>query len=42
MYWDQGYFGESGKPEDLLKKYGPDTPDIVKAAEIAISKRNNG
>ncbi|MEP6584484.1 MAG: transketolase family protein, partial [Ginsengibacter sp.] len=24
-------FGESGKPEDLLKKYGLDTPDIVKA-----------
>ena len=34
-------FGESGKPEDLLKKYGLDTPDIVSAAEIAISKKNN-
>ena len=34
-------FGESGKPEDLLKKYGLDTPDIVKAAEIVISKKNN-
>lgn len=33
-------FGESGKPEDLLKKYGLDTPDIVKAAEIAICKKN--
>lgn len=33
-------FGESGKPEDLLKKYGLDTPDIVKAAEIAMSKKN--
>ena len=32
-------FGESGKPEDLLKKYGLDTPDIVKAAEIAITKK---
>lgn len=26
-------FGESGKPLDLLKKYGLDTPDIVTAAE---------
>src|SRR5664279_3975355 len=34
-------FGESGKPEDLLKKYGLDTPDIVKAAELALSKKNN-
>ncbi|MEO8108730.1 MAG: transketolase family protein [Ginsengibacter sp.] len=33
-------FGESGKPEDLLKKYGLDTPDIVKAVEIAMSKKN--
>ena len=33
-------FGESGKPEDLLKKYGLDTPDIVKAAEMVISKKN--
>src|SRR5450755_778839 len=34
-------FGESGKPEDLLKKYGLDTPDIVNAAEKAISRKNN-
>ena len=33
-------FGESGKPEDLLKKYGLDTPDIVKAAEMVMSKKN--
>lgn len=33
-------FGESGKPADLLKKYGLDTPDIVKAAEKVISKKN--
>lgn len=33
-------FGESGKPEDLLKKYGLDTPDIIKAAEKAMSKKN--
>ena len=34
-------FGESGKPEDLLKKYGLDTPDIVKAAEKAIAKKSS-
>lgn len=33
-------FGESGKPEDLLKKYGLDTPDIVKAAEKVVAKKN--
>ncbi len=32
-------FGESGKPEDLLKKYGLDTPDIVAAAEKAIARK---
>ena len=32
-------FGESGKPEDLLKKYGLDTPDIVAAAEKVIAKK---
>jgi len=32
-------FGESGKPEELLKKYGLDTPDIVAAAERAIGKK---
>ena len=34
-------FGESGKPEDLLKKYGLDTPDIVNAAEKAIARKNS-
>ena len=34
-------FGESGKPEDLLKKYGLDTPDIVAAAEKAIAKKSS-
>src|SRR5215831_6864882 len=29
-------FGESGKPEELLKKYGLDTPYIVEAAEKAM------
>ena len=35
-------FGESGKPMDLLKKYGLDVPDIVIAAEKAINRKNNG
>lgn len=32
-------FGESGKPEELLVKYGLDTPHIVAAAERAISRK---
>lgn len=32
-------FGESGKPLELLKKYGLDTADIVAAAEKAISRK---
>jgi len=32
-------FGESGKPLELLKKYKLDTPDIVAAAEKAISRK---
>lgn len=32
-------FGESGTPEDLLKKYGLDTPDIVAAAKRAIQRK---
>lgn len=35
----QDSFGESGKPADLLKKYGLDVPDIIKAAEKAISRK---
>ena len=34
-------FGESGKPEELLKKYGLDTPDIVSAAEKAIARKKS-
>ncbi len=34
-------FGESGKPMDLLKKYGLDTPDIVAAAEKAIARKKS-
>jgi len=32
-------FGESGKPEELLKKYGLDVPDIVAAALTVISRK---
>lgn len=32
-------FGESGKPEELLVKYGLDTPNIVDAAEKAIGRK---
>lgn len=32
-------FGESGKPVDLLKKYGLDTPDIVAAAEKVMARK---
>lgn len=32
-------FGESGKPEELLTKYGCDTIDIVKAAEKVIDRK---
>lgn len=32
-------FGESGKPLELLKKYGLDTPFIVAAAEKVISRK---
>jgi transketolase len=32
-------FGESGKPAELLKKYGLDTPQIVEAAKKAIGRK---
>ena len=32
-------FGESGKPVDLLKKYGLDTPNIVEAAEKVLRRK---
>lgn len=34
-------FGESGTPAQLLKKYGLDVPDIVLAAEKAITRKNS-
>jgi transketolase len=33
-------FGESGKPEELMKKYGLDTEDILRSAGNAISRKN--
>lgn len=32
-------FGESGKPEDLLKKYGIDTVNIVEAVESVLKRK---
>ena len=34
-------FGESGKPLELLKKYGLDTPDIIAAAERVMAKKRS-
>lgn len=34
-------FGESGKPKELLKKYGLDTSDIVTAAEKVIGRASS-
>jgi transketolase len=33
-------FGESGTPDQLLKKYGLDIPDIIAAAERAMARKN--
>jgi transketolase len=32
-------FGESGTPDQLMKKYGLDTPDIVNAVQEAINRK---
>jgi transketolase len=32
-------FGESGKPDELMAKYGIDTPDVVKAAKEAVGRK---
>ena len=37
----QDTFGESGKPEDLLKKYGLDTPFIIAAAEKVMGRKSS-
>ncbi|MEY2649293.1 MAG: hypothetical protein RL282_2006 [Bacteroidota bacterium] len=41
MIGTQDTFGESGKPTDLLKKYGLDTEFIVAAAEKAIARKHS-
>ena len=33
-------FGESGTPDDLMKKYHLDTPDVVEAARKAVTRKN--
>ena len=33
-------FGESGTPDQLLKKYGLDVPDIIAAAEKVMARKN--
>ncbi len=33
-------FGESGKPDQLLAKYGLDTPNIIAAAEMALERKS--
>ncbi len=33
-------FGESGKPEELLTKYGIDTPNIITAALTVLTRKN--
>ena len=32
-------FGESGKPDELMKKYGLDTPHIVEAAQKVMARK---
>ena len=32
-------FGESGTPDELMKKYGLDTPNIVNAVEKVIARK---
>jgi len=32
-------FGESGTPDELMRKYGLDTPDIIRAAEKVIARK---
>ena len=34
-------FGESGTPDQLLKKYGLDTPNIVEAAQKVLARKKN-
>ena len=36
----QDQFGESGTPQQLMEKYGIDTPNIVQAVERVLSRKN--
>lgn len=33
-------FGESGKPEELLEKYGMGTQDVVDAVELVVGRKH--
>jgi transketolase len=33
-------FGESGKPEELMKKYGLDADHIVKAVHVVLERKS--
>ena len=33
-------FGESGKPEELMRKYGLDTPHVLEAAKRVLARKN--
>jgi len=35
-------FGESGKPDDLLEKYGLTSSEIIKAAKLVLSRKSRG
>ena len=37
----QDSFGESGKPEELMKKYGLDTPHVLDAAKRVLARKNS-
>jgi len=34
-------FGESGTPEELMKKFGLDVPDVVNAAKAVLARKNS-
>jgi len=34
-------FGESGTPEELMKKFGLDTPDVIKAVKAVLARKNS-
>jgi transketolase len=35
-------FGESGKPEELLVKYGLTAEDIMKAVKLVLKRKHKG